>query len=76
MVFSVNAVESGANNFAAFQAAAKAQNGTVTASSSTAAAKATGSSTSGSASGASAIQITQGAGTAIVFAGLIFGVFL
>ncbi|KZP32507.1 hypothetical protein FIBSPDRAFT_812025 [Athelia psychrophila] len=76
MVFSVNAVESGANNFAAFQAAAKAQNGTVTASSSTAAAKATGSSTSGSASGASVIQITQGAGTAIVFAGLIFGVFL
>jgi len=72
MVFSVNAVESGPNNFAAFQAAAKQQNGTT--SSTTAS---TSSSTSKSTtSGASMIQINRGAGTMVALVSVVFGLLL
>lgn len=74
MVFSINAVESGSNTFEAFQAAAKAQNGSTTASSGAASATATTSSSSKSSS--STTQISRGAGAAAVFVGMIFGAFL
>ena len=71
MVFSANAVESGPNNFAAFQAAAKAQNGT----SSTASSSAAGASSTASgknASGAMPSFAGRGAGLAIGLVGIAF----
>jgi hypothetical protein len=74
MVFSVNSVESGPNNFAAFEAAAKQQNGST---SSTASSAPSASSTSkSSASSASMIQINRGAGIAVALAGVVFGLML
>jgi len=74
MVFSVNAVESGPNNFAAFQAAAKQQNGT-TSTSSTSASSSTSTNKS-SASGAGIVQVNRGAGVAVALVGLAFGLML
>lgn len=71
MVFSVNSVESGPNNFAAFEAAAKQQNGsTVTATSSASSSSGT---TKSNANGASMIQINRGAGIAVALVGVVVG---
>jgi plastocyanin len=75
MVFSVNAVESGPNNFAAFQAAAKVQNGT----SSTASSSAAGASSTLSgkdANGATPTFAGRGAGIAIGLVGVAFALML
>lgn len=75
MVFSANAVETGPNNFAAFQAAAKAQNGT----SSTASSSAAGSSSTASgktANGAMPTFAGRGAGIAVGLVGVAFGLML
>lgn len=58
MVFSVNAIESGQNNFAAFQARAKQINGTSTSTSSGPASSSTD--TSGSSSGALSLYPISG----------------
>ncbi|EGN96194.1 hypothetical protein SERLA73DRAFT_94255 [Serpula lacrymans var. lacrymans S7.3] len=68
MVFSVNAVESGANNFGAFQARAKQLNGTGTASSSSSAAAPTQTN--------SAIQLSHGAGTMVMLVSVILGLMI
>ena len=75
MVFSANANENSPNNFAAFQAAAKAQNGTSsTASSSAVSASST---VSGShANGAMPMFAGRGAGIAIGLVGIAFGLML
>lgn len=70
MVFSVNSVESGPNNFAAFQAAAKQQNGSTTATSSASSSSGT---TKSNANGASMIQINRGAGIAVALVGVVVG---
>ncbi|KIM87510.1 hypothetical protein PILCRDRAFT_815034 [Piloderma croceum F 1598] len=70
MVFSVNSVESGPNNFAAFQAAAEQQNGSTTATSSASSSSGT---TKSKASGASMIQINRGAGIAVALVGVVVG---
>ncbi len=62
MVFSANAVESGANNFEAFQALAIKQNGT--------------SSNSSSSSDAMSVNINRGAGVALSIAAMFFGFML
>ena len=72
MVFSVNAVESGPNNFAAFQGAAKQQNGS-TASTSASTPSSTGKS---NASGAGMIQVNRGAGITVALVGLALGLLL
>jgi len=70
MVFSVNSVESGPNNFAAFQAAAEQQNGSTTATSSASSSSGT---TKAQANGASMIQINRGAGIAVALVGVVIG---
>jgi plastocyanin len=71
MVFSVNSVESGPNNFAAFQANAKALNGSATSTSSG------GSPSSTAHSGAtSASKFVSGAGIATALIAVGFGLFL
>lgn len=70
MVFSVNAVESGPNNFAAFEAAAKQQNG------STSSTTASSSSPTSKSSGAGMIKINRGAGIMVALAGVVFGLLL
>jgi len=72
MVFSVNSVESGPNNFAAFQAAAKQQNG----STSSTTASSSSPTDKSSASGASMIQINRGAGITVALVGVAFGLLL
>lgn len=75
MVFSVNAVETGPNNFGAFQAAAKQQNGTSASGSSTASsASSTGKSQDSGALSAS--QISRGAGIAVALVSISFGLLL
>jgi len=74
MVFSANANENSPNNFAAFQAAAKSQNGTSTSSSSAVSASST---VSGShANGAMPTFAGRGAGIAIGLVGIAFGLML
>jgi len=68
MVFSVNAIESGPNNFAAFKAKAMALNGTGSATGSAAGAKPT--------SGAMINSATHGAGIAVALVAAVFGVLL
>jgi len=75
MVFSANAVESGPNNFDAFQAAAKQQNGTTSSSSSTTASSSS-STTKSNANGAIMTQINRGAGIAVALVGVAFGLLL
>ncbi|TDL27627.1 hypothetical protein BD410DRAFT_762738 [Rickenella mellea] len=65
MVFSVNAIESGPNNFEAFQALAKQLNGTGTSTSSGASPSKT--------SGASPQHLKSGAGALLGFAALVLG---
>jgi hypothetical protein len=76
MVFSVNAVETSPNNFAAFQAAAKQQNGSVTASSSSPYSTGTGTGTGSKPNGADMIQINHSAGIMVVLVGVVFGVLM
>jgi len=71
MVFSVNSVESGPNNFATFEANAKEQNGTTSATSSAATAASTGKSNSGAIN-----HVHRGAGIAVAIVGVVFGVLL
>jgi plastocyanin len=71
MVFSVNSVESGPNNFAAFEAAAKQQNGTTTATSSAATTTSTNKSSSGVVN-----NVSRGAGIAVAIVGVVFGLLL
>jgi plastocyanin len=68
MVFSVNAIATGPNNFAAFQASAKQQNGSATSPSSAPASTSTGSS-----GGASTQSISYGAGTVLALVSAVFG---
>jgi len=72
MVFSVNSVESGPNNFAAFQAAGKQQNGTTSSS--------TGSGSSSTSTpysgGAGMVQINRGAGIMVALVAVVFGLLL
>jgi len=75
MVFSANAVESGPNNFAAFQAAAKAQNGT-SATASSSAAGSTSTVNGKTASGAMPTFAGRGAGIAVGLVGIAFGLML
>lgn len=72
MVFSANAIESGPNNFAAFQALAEQLNGTST---STSSATSSSSSTTSS-QHSSGTQLNRGAGVALSFAALLLGVLL
>jgi len=72
MVFSANSVESGPNNFAAFQAAAEQQNGTTSSST----ASGSTSTSKSSASGAGIIQVNRGAGIMIALVGVVFGLLL
>lgn len=74
MVFSVNAVETGPNNFGAFQAAAKQQNGTASSTASSSASTASSTAAGNAANGAS--QINRGAGIAIAMVGVAFGLLL
>jgi plastocyanin len=80
MVFSVNAVESGPNNFAAFEAAAKQQNGTTASSSLSPSSSTTASSSSSTsksnANGAVMIQINRAAGITVPLVGVAFGLLL
>jgi plastocyanin len=72
MVFSVNSVESGPNNFAAFKAAAEQQNGTATATSSS-----SGSSSTGTNKNSAGItNVNRGAGIAVAIVGVVFGLLL
>lgn len=66
MVFAANAVDSGPNNFTAFQALAEQLNGTTSAS---------GSAVS-STNGAMSMKSSRGAGVALSFVALAFGVLL
>lgn len=76
MVFSVNSVETGPNNFGAFQAAAKQQNGTGTPSSSSASPSGTGTGSKSANSGVSITQVNRGAGITIAFVSAAFGLLL
>jgi len=68
MVFSVNAIATGPNNFAAFKAMAIQQNGTATATS--------GASTPTQSNGASGSLVTRGASIAVAFIAAVFGLML
>jgi hypothetical protein len=70
MVFSVNAIATGPNNFAAFQALAMQQNGTSATPSSGAA------STPTPTNGASVRSVSHGAGIVVAFVAAIFGALL
>lgn len=75
MVFAANSVESGPNNFAAFQALAMKLNGTNTTSTATGTAS-TASSTSTAKSGAVRMESARSAGTALAVISLAFAFFL
>jgi len=71
MVFSVNAIATGPNNFGAFQASAKQQNGSATSSGS-----APASTSTSSTGGASAQSISYGAGTVLALVSAVFGLLI
>ena len=68
MVFAVNAVESGPNNFEAFQALAKQLNGTSTTSSASPSAS--------DANAAMSLSVNRGAGVVVSIVALLFGLML
>ncbi|KAI5119096.1 hypothetical protein M0805_004867 [Coniferiporia weirii] len=70
MVFSANAIESGPNNFGAFQALAEKLNGTSTSSTSTS------TSSPSPTSGAMSMHTHTGAGVALAIIGAVFGLLL
>ena len=71
MVFSVNAIATGPNNFGTFQASAKQQNGSATSSGS-----APASTSTSSTGGASAQSISYGAGTVLALVSAVFGLLI
>jgi hypothetical protein len=68
MVFSVNAIATGPNNFAAFKAMAIQQNGTTTATSAA--------SIPTQSNGSSGSSVTRGASIAVAFIAAVFGFML
>lgn len=75
MVFSVNSVESGPSNFAAFQANAKQQNGS-TATTATSSAATSTSTSSSKVNGAGMIGVNRVAGITVALLGVAFGLML
>jgi hypothetical protein len=75
MVFSVNAVESSANNFAAFKAKAIQLNGTAS-SSGTSSSTSTGAQPTQTQSGGSMKMSDRGAGVAVGLVGVVVGALL
>ncbi|KAH8117615.1 Cupredoxin [Phellopilus nigrolimitatus] len=71
MVFAVNAIESGPNNFGAFQALARQLNGTSASSTAT-----SSGSSSTNTSAAMSAYASRSAGVALVLAGLVFGLLM